>query len=269
LVVTVLPAILALASRLVAVPGLHVETTGSGPVVVLVHAFHMDLRQWNEQMPALAGYRVARYDVRGHGKSGPPGDGYVAHEDLAALLRDLGVQRASIVGHSMGGQIAVDFALAHPESVDRLVLISPGITGFAAPPADWFKPIIEAVRAGQAERAGELWWQSPMMAGVRARGAAGEPYKQIVMENAGIWTTPRPADAPAQIPAIKRLAELKARTLVIVGDRDEPPLLGLTQRIAAEAPNARRVEMKDTGHMAPLERPAEFNRVLVDFLRAP
>jgi 3-oxoadipate enol-lactonase len=235
---------------------------------VLVHAFHMDLRQWNEQMPPLAAYRVVRYDVRGHGKSGPPGENYAAHQDLAAVLRDLGVSRASIVGLSMGGQIAVDFALAHPELVDRLVLVSPGISGFFAPPAEWFKPIIEAVRGGNAQRAGELWWESPLMAGVRARGAAGEPYKQVVMDNAAIWTMPRPADAPAQIPAVKRLAELNARTLVIVGDRDDAAVLSLTQKIAAEAPNARRVEMKDTGHMAPIERPAEFNRVLVDFLRA-
>jgi pimeloyl-ACP methyl ester carboxylesterase len=213
-VIALLPAVLTLAARLVAVPGLHVETTGTGPVVVLVHAFHMDLRQWDEQMPALAGYRVVRYDVRGHGKSGPPGEGYAPHEDLAALVRDLGVERVPIVGHSMGGQIAVDFALAHPELVDRLVLVSPGITGFNAPPA------------------------------------------------------PRPAEMTVQIPAVKRLAELKARTLVIVGDRDEPPLLSLTQKIAAEAPNARRLEMKETAHMAPIERPAEFNGVLVDFLRA-
>jgi pimeloyl-ACP methyl ester carboxylesterase len=88
------------------------------------------------------------------------------------------------------------------------------------------------------------------------------------MDNAAIWTMPRPADAPAQIPAVKRLAELNARTLVIVGDRDDAAVLSLTQKIAAEAPNARRAEMKDTGHMAPIERPAEFNRVLVDFLRA-
>jgi 3-oxoadipate enol-lactonase len=264
-----LPAILALTSSLGAVPGLHVETTGNGPVIVLVHAFHMDLRQWKEQMPALSGYRVVRYDVRGHGKSAPPGEGYAAHEDLAALLRDLGVARASIVGHSMGGQIAVDFALAHPENVDRLILVSPGITGFFAPPADWFKPIIDAVRAGDSRRAAELWWESPMMAGVKARGGAGDQYKQVVMENAGIWTTPRPADAMVQIPAVKRLPELKARTLVIVGEGDEAPLQSLAQQIAAEAPNARLVRMKATGHMAPIERPAQFNRVLVDFLRAP
>jgi 3-oxoadipate enol-lactonase len=267
-VIALLRAILTLASLLVAVPGLHVEATGTGPVVVLVHAFHMDLRQWDEQMSALAGYRVVRYDVRGHGKSGPPGENHAAHDDLAAVLRDLSVERASIVGHSMGGQIAVDFALAHPEFVERLVLVSPGISGFSAPPADWFKPISDAVRGGNAQRAGELWWQSPLMAGVRARGTAAEPYKLVVMDNAAIWTMPRPADAPVQIPAVKRLAELKARTLVIVGDGDDAALLALSQKIAAEAPNARRVEMKDTGHMAPIERPAEFNRVLVDFLRA-
>jgi 3-oxoadipate enol-lactonase len=268
-VILLLPAILALAVRAVAVPGLHVETTGAGPVVVLVHAFHMDLRQWEEQLPALGGYRVVRYDVRGHGKSEPPGEGYAAHEDLAAELRDLRVERASIVGHSMGGQIAVDFALAHPGSVDRLVLVSPGISGFNASPGEWFKPIIEAVRAGQSRRAAELWWESPFMAGVKARGNAGDPYRQIVMDNAGIWTLPRRADATSQVPAISRLSELKARTLVITGERDEAPLRTLAQRIAAEAPAARLVDIKGVGHMAPMERPAEFNRALVGFLRAP
>jgi len=268
-VIRFLPAILALAAWAIAVPGLHVETTGAGPVVVLVHAFHMDLRQWDEQLPALTGYRVVRYDVRGHGKSEPPGEGYAAHEDLAAVLRDLGVERASIVGHSMGGQIAVDFALAHPGNVDRLVLVSPGIGGFNAPPAEWFKPIIEAVRAGDSRRAGELWWESPFMAGVRARGSAGDPCRQIVMDNARIWTLPRRADATDQVPAIKRLSELKARTLVIVGERDEAPLRTLAQRIVTDAASARLVDIKGVGHMAPVERPGEFNRALVDFLRAP
>jgi 3-oxoadipate enol-lactonase len=261
--------ILPLVAVMAAVPGLHVEETGQGPVVVLVHAFHMDLRQWDEQLPALRAYRVVRYDVRGHGKSEPPGDGYAAHEDLAAVLRDLGVNRASIVGHSMGGQIAVDFALTYPGMVDRLVLVSPGISGFNTPPGEWLKPIIEAVRAGQSQRAAELWWDSSFLAGVKARGKVGEPYRQIVVDNARIWTLPRRSDSAVQPPAINRLADLKASTLVITGERDDPPLRGLAQRIAAEAPNARLVDMKGVGHMFPMERPAEFNRVLVDFLRVP
>jgi 3-oxoadipate enol-lactonase len=251
-----------------AVPGLHVDATGSGPAVVLVHAFHMDLRQWDEQLPALRAHRVVRYDVRGHGKSEPPAEGYAAHEDLAAVLRDAGAPRASIVGHSMGGQIAVDFALAHPDMVDRLVLVSPGISGFnPGPPGDWFKPIIDAVRAGDATRAGELWWDSPLMAGVKARGKEGEPYRRIVLDNARIWTLPRRADAPLGPPAVNRLKELEARTLIVIGERDEPALRDLARRIAAEMPNARVEEMKGVGHMAPLERPAEFNRLLSGFLR--
>jgi 3-oxoadipate enol-lactonase len=264
---TALRARLALAALTAAVPGLHVEQSGQGQPVVLVHAFHMDLRQWDAQMPALDRFRVIRYDVRGHGKSDPPAAGPAAHEDLASVLRDLGVERASIVGHSMGGQIAVDFALAHPAMVDRLVLVALGISGFNVAPAQWFMPIIEAVKAGNAQRAGELWWDSPFMAGVKARGKEGEPYRQIVMDNAKVWTMPRRADTPLDPPAIKRLSELKARTLVMVGDRDEPALRPLAQRVASEAPNARLVDLKEVGHMVPMERPAEFNRLLVDFLR--
>jgi 3-oxoadipate enol-lactonase len=251
-----------------AIEGLHVETIGRGPAVVLVHAFHMDLREWDEQLAALTGYLVVRYDVRGHGKSGAPGDGYAAHEDVRGVLTDLGIERASIVGHSMGGQIAVDFALSYPSSVDRLVLVSPGLSGFnAGAPGPWFKPIIDAVRAGEPKHAAELWWESPMMAGVKARGEAGERYHNVIADNAGIWTMSRGAEKSLDPPALGRLSELKARTLVVIGDRDEAPLKAVARRIVSEAPSARLVEMKATGHMAPVERPTEFNRLLVDFLK--
>jgi pimeloyl-ACP methyl ester carboxylesterase len=112
--------------------GLHYTIEGRGPDVVLIHAFQMDLREWDAVARTLAGSRrVIRYDVRGHGTSRVSGDLPAPVVDLLGLLDELDVPRATLVGLSMGATIALDFALTHPERVERLVLASPGIPGVA------------------------------------------------------------------------------------------------------------------------------------------
>lgn len=254
-----------------AVEGLRHQVTGTGPAVVLVHAFHMDLRQWDEQVPVLArDYQVVRYDVRGHGQSAPPpARDYAPYDDLRSLVAELGLERVTVVGHSMGGGIAIDFALAYPDLVERLVLVSPSLGGYqGGAPGAWFLPIIDAVRAGNATRAAELWWESPLMAGVKARGGAGQPYRRIVLDNARIWTLSRAGERPLTPPAVDRLAALAAPTLVVVGERDEAAVKAGAKLIIDRAPRARLVVMPRVGHMAPLEAPAGFNRLLSEFLRS-
>ena len=97
---------------------LYFEIAGEGPVVTLIHEGLWDSRTWDPQMPALldAGYRVVRYDVRGYGRSSRlTGEPYSHVEDLAALLDFLDVPLTTLVGCSMGGAIAIDFTLEHPE----------------------------------------------------------------------------------------------------------------------------------------------------------
>ncbi|HVT38084.1 MAG TPA: alpha/beta hydrolase, partial [Gemmatimonadaceae bacterium] len=106
------------------------EEAGSGPVVVLLHGANLDRRMWDPQfLPLAREHRVIRYDLRGYGRSGPADTPYQAHEDLRALLGALQVQRTSLIGLSGGGRIAIDFALANPQMVDRLVLAAPGLSG--------------------------------------------------------------------------------------------------------------------------------------------
>lgn len=121
------------AARTVSVPGgtVYVEECGAGPAVVLIHGGNLDRRLWDEQFPLFARrHRVVRYDVRGFGRSTGQGARWAAHTDLASILDALHVERADLVGLSLGGRIAIDFALEYPTRVRSLVLSGPGLSGF-------------------------------------------------------------------------------------------------------------------------------------------
>src|SRR4026207_822680 len=110
---------------------LYYEVQGAGRPVVLVHGGVRGGGVWDDQVPVLAKkYRVIRYDVRGFGRSAEPVGPYLAADDLVALRDHLRIPRATLGGRSLGGRISIDFALLHPERVEALVLLAPGLSGF-------------------------------------------------------------------------------------------------------------------------------------------
>ena len=138
------------------------DVAGEGPDVVLLHPGLWDRRTWDRQMTTFpaAGYRVTRYDARGYGASTRPDARPYSHvRDLEALIDALGITVAALVGCSMGGSIAIDFALEHPERVWALVPVAAGLGGFEPleEEEDWWAiataPVDEALEAGDLERA--------------------------------------------------------------------------------------------------------------------
>jgi pimeloyl-ACP methyl ester carboxylesterase len=111
---------------------IYYEITGTGePTVVLIHGGLLDCRMWDEQFEMLAKtHRVLRYDAGAHGKSTLPPDAYWDHADLRELLKTLGIDRAVLVGLSLGGRIAIDLALENPERVEAIVAVSSGLSGY-------------------------------------------------------------------------------------------------------------------------------------------
>ena len=142
------------------------EVAGDGPAVVLVHPGLWDRRTWEHRFGVFAErYRVLRYDVRGYGRSSrlEPGAAYSHVADLVAVMDAAGMERAALVGCSMGAAIEIDVALAHPERVTALVLASSNLGGFeevtAEEETEWSAlatPVEEALAAGELERAQEL-----------------------------------------------------------------------------------------------------------------
>lgn len=111
---------------------LRYERTGRGKAVVFIHGFALDLRMWEPQWTAIAeNYQAVRYDLRGFGASDPPdGKTYCHIDDLRALLDALDIERAALVGLSIGGGIAVDFALAYPDRVRGVAALASTLGGF-------------------------------------------------------------------------------------------------------------------------------------------
>ncbi|WP_031158094.1 alpha/beta fold hydrolase [Streptosporangium roseum] len=267
------------------------DEAGSGPVVVLVHAGCADRRMWDHQFRTLSErYRVIRYDWRGYGESGDATGEFAHHEDLLALLDAFEVDRAVLVGSSDGGKISLDAALTAPERVTALTLVAPGLSGYEWPPSmpARYRERVHSVigvdrlrsyRAGEVETVdvAELEAYSEaetefLVAGPgRTRGDLTPQVWELALKmdrllNERSWTGPHGSDRGLRPPAKGRLAEVEVPTLIVTGTADVPEILEVSDLLAREIRKARRVEIPDTGHLPPLERPEEFTAALADFL---
>jgi 3-oxoadipate enol-lactonase len=249
------------------------EAAGEGPAVTFLHPGLWDRRTWDDQFVRFSKtYRVVRYDTRGYGRSSrpQPGGPYSHVRDLMSVLDGAEIDRTALVGCSMGGRIALDAALTHPERVTALVLAATSVGGFresdeeAEQYADLEREIEEASEAGDAERALELElrvWATALgtddPAGARIREIAFDNLHVITMDESGVE---RIDDA------FERLGEISVPTLVLPADRDPHAFQRLSAEVAERIPNARLVRIPETDHVINMRRPAEFNRVVLGFL---
>jgi len=243
------------------------EVRGEGPPLVLIHGGATHLGMWDDQFDLFARhYRVVRYDVRGFGQSGSGEVPHVQWDDLLALLRHLGIERTHIVGLSLGGRIAVDFTLQYPQMVDRLVLAGPGLSGWQFEREEWVGELGRAIEAGDKRAASEAWLQSPYLEAAREDPVLAERLRQLVLESEQSWI-PIFRGRRLTPPAVDRLAELKAPTLVILGSRDVNDIQRIVEQIVEQCPAARKVVFEGAGHMVNMEQPAEFNQIVLEFLQ--
>lgn len=268
LVLLLLPAVVGAQTTTGTTPaGLYYEVSGSGEPVVLIHAFSVDRRMWAPQIAALERrFRVIRYDLRGHGSSAAPSEPYAPHDDLRSVLDTLGVARATLVGLSAGSTLAIDFAIAYPDRVRKLVLASPGLNGHVpSPPLTWTQPVFQAAGRGDTEDAAKLWAATPIMA-VHSDAAAAATVKALVMSNLRLWTFRTNPARPLTPPAIARLAEIRSPTLVVLGDKDLPHIREIAGLLARGVAGARLVTLPRAGHIVNLDAPDAFNKSVLAFL---
>jgi 3-oxoadipate enol-lactonase len=232
---------------------------------------------WDPQWETFRrSHGVLRYDLRGFGRS-PIGPGRYSHaRDLLELVERQGLESASFVGVSMGGRIALEVALARPELVETLVLVGSGLPGH-----DWSAEMKAADEAEEAALArGDLdaavevtlrtWVDGPRRApedvdpAVRARVA--EMQRRAYELQLPVWETAE--EEPLLADLSDRLSEIAAPTLVIVGEEDVPDIHEIADRLALELPDARRATIADAAHVPSLERPREFDELVLGFLAA-
>ena len=247
--------------------GLSYEATGAGAPVVFIHAFSVDRRMWQPQIERFErAFRVIRYDLRGHGKSAAPGEPYTSYDDLLSVLDALKIERATLVGLSAGSEVATDFALAYPNRVSRMVLTSPGLGGYQVPPLPWATPVFQAAGAGDAQKAAQLWSETPIMA-LRANTAAMPTITSMVMDNWRLWTYRR-TEQRLSPPAVTRLSDIKVPVLVVTGDADLPHIKEIAGVLVRDIPGAKLASIPRAGHFVNLDTPSEFNDAVGAFLAA-
>jgi 3-oxoadipate enol-lactonase len=255
---------------------LYYEVAGTGHPLTLIHAGITDSRMWDDQFALFAEhYRVLRYDVRGFGRSDMPPGPFTMREDLRALLQSFGIARTHLLGVSMAGSIAIDFTLDYPELVATLIPVAAGIGGRTQSDflRERFAEVEAALERGDLDAANELELRLWVDGSGRRPDQVDPGVRERVREmNAAILAREEANDQGTVAnrldpPALGRLGEIAEPTLVIVGARDVPDLLESAERLATEIPGARKVVLPNVAHLPPMEAPAEFNRLVLDFLR--
>lgn len=256
---------------------LYYETAGAGHPLVLIHAGVAHSAMWDDQWAEFARhYRVIRYDTRGFGRSATEDVEFANRRDLAALLDHLGVASAYVVGVSRAGAIAIDFTLEYPERVDALIPVAAGVSGFEPQPSEankheWamFDEMDAAEERKDIERLLELelrmWVDGPAQPVGRAAPALRQRVYEMMRFNADHHETGG-KHQPLDPPALGRLGEIKAPTLVIVGEYDTTMTLAMADLLAEGIPGARKALMRDTAHVPNMEKPAEFSKLVLEFL---
>ncbi|MFJ7909235.1 alpha/beta fold hydrolase [Kitasatospora sp. NPDC096204] len=248
---------------------------GTGEPLVLLHGGLLDHRSWADQLPALLPeYRVIAPDTRGHGASANASRPFRPADDLADLLRHLGLGPVVVVGLSMGGTIALDLALEHPELVRALVISGNG-TGESEFKDPWLGELRDEQNAALAEGDGERWLDSftRLASGPHRRLDEVDPevvrrLKEMTRNTVAKHTPDEPQYLVPVTDTWKRLTGITVPLLAINGGIDSVDHIGLAERVVRTVVDGRAVIVEDTGHYPNMERPEEFNAHLLGFLRA-
>lgn len=252
------------------------ELVGNGPALVFVHAGIADRRMWAPQVQTFASrYRVLTYDQRGYGESSMPPGRFMLARDLIGLMRAVGVGPAVVIGCSMGGTTALDATIAEPPLVRALVSVGGGMSGNRITPSPEMQAAwAEAERlqhAGDTDGANEvelrMWVDGPGRTPEQVNPQVRELARQMNLlalqrEPETAHGTPEWLDPPAA----GRLDEVRVPMLAIVGAEDQPTILRTADELVAGIAGARKVVIQGAAHLPSLEKPAEFNQALAEFL---
>jgi pimeloyl-ACP methyl ester carboxylesterase len=249
--------------------------TGSGDPVVLLHCGFVDHRFWAAQIPALAaGYRVIVPDVRGHGWSANATQPFRWADDLAGLLRHLGTGPAVLVGVSMGGVIATDTLLDHPDLV-RAAVVGGSATGDWQYTDDWHRGIQAEYARTMAAGDIEGWLDAFLRVAPGEHRAADDldpaiprRLREMALHTISKHTPDEKDWLVHSTDNWSRVAGIRVPVHTVNGSLEPADLLAAAERLSAATPGGRSVTIDGTGHYPNLEKPEEYNRILLDLLRS-
>jgi len=245
---------------------IYYELTGEGEPLVMIHGIALDRRIWLDLPQFLSSkYQVLTYDLRGHGKSSAPDDGYSYRDhinDLKALLRSLEFTKVNIVAHSLGGAVAIKFALQSPASVRLMALAAPHVVGYIDY-HDW-PNVHRTARLIDIEQAKIQWEKFRLFERLKDGTPEKEMFLTCLKDFPGkVWTDTK-AFRYVDESDLKLLDKLSKKILVLCG-RDDHDFLPLAKIINAQAQLGVLYEIPDCSHMIHLEQPEIVKRELKAF----
>lgn len=257
------------------------DPTGARPPLVFLHAVPFDSRMWEAQWADFRQrYQVIRYDLIGFGRSDPLKGPVSRRRELYRVLEETGVKRAVLVGCSLSGETALDAALEHPELVSGLIILSAVPGGFemqGEPPKELME-MMAAVEQGDLDLATELqmriWidgpFRQPEQIDPLVRQRAAEMSRHVLTKGAakGAWNFVfAPDPDPLDPPAVQRLGQIQIQTLILAGELDNAEILRAAGVMAGAIPGAQKVILPGCAHLLNMEKPAEFNQAIKDFMQ--
>ena len=255
---------------------IYYEIAGQGTPLVMIHAGVADSRQWNNEFAFFArSHRVVRYDMRGFGKSAPVEGEFSHMSDLVALLDALGLHEPLILmGCSMGGGLAMDFALTQPSRAKALIMVDSGPSGLEldVPVSAKFAEVEKAFNAGDLDLVSELETQIWFDGVGRTPEQVNQPMRKLLFEmnrQALAYEVMQLGKRlpNTRVPASGRLADLRIPVLVIVGVHDTAYTLAAADYMVEKIGSARKVTIEDAAHLPNMDHPEKFRQILEIFLQ--
>ncbi len=251
---------------------IYYEARGEGQPLVFVHAGVADRRMWDEQVEFFSrDYRVIRYDLRGFGLSKPGVVDFAHRNDLAAVLDHLSVEHAFLVGCSMGGFCAMDYALENPDRVDGLVMVGSAPSGLDldVPAPAKMEEADHAFQQQDWERllelSAQIWYDGEGRSADQVDAAKREYMKKMQREAWPYHELEQGRALTMQPAAATRLGELKLPVLIICGIYDTPYIRAASDYMEQHVTGAKKV-MVESAHLPSMDIPTQFNQLLRDFL---
>jgi pimeloyl-ACP methyl ester carboxylesterase len=251
---------------------IYYETAGAGEPVIFIHGMALDSRVWNPQWEAFAkAFRVIRYDVRGFGKSGRVTATHNPTEDLKLLMDFLNIKKATLIGHSMGGNIALNFAVKHPGYVKKVIAADAIVDGFANRTPELnqiFKTVTDTTREKGWKHGQAIWLRSSLFQLYLGDSACLRLLHNIVGEYHGDHFYNRSwAPSYGEPATIELLTQVKSPVLIITGEKDEQTLVLVADLLHQKLTDNRKLVMVGAGHFPNLDKPDEFNKLCMEFIK--
>jgi pimeloyl-ACP methyl ester carboxylesterase len=243
---------------------------GSGPAIVLLHGFSLDRTMWDEQRLALCtSHRVLAIDLPGHGASASMVGEHSPAREVLRCLDAVGIERAVVVGSSLGGSVAIDLALERPSVVRSVVLLDPILFGATTGPNPEQAALAEMAQAGDLEQARARWLARPSFEATLQNPRAAALLRAMLARYEGGHWLGRVRDEWLHAPHTERIPCIALPVSVVVGARGGPRGVAMARETARLWPGARLEVLDDTGHLVALESPdylSQFLRsVLADY----